>query len=966
MKKSLSLLLSFALVFGLFASMASAADTELTPAEKYQILKDKGVLKGTTTGSDELDRTLTRAEFATMAIALAGLAEEKPATATFSDVTSTQWWYGAIEAAAKAGFVEGSNGKFDPRGNVTVEQVVIIAARILDLEEVADATVEGASTWAAGYVQAAIDAGLIPATGLEYTADATRGQSISIGYTVYEEKNPVEPAKVSVAKAEATGIKQVTVTLDKAVDTEKATFTLKKGTVNVTLDKVTWSEDKKVATLPLKDVKVSAGEYTVTLGGLEADTVEKNSASFTAENEAVKTIEFVSSINEIAYTAKAKVKVAAKNQYGELASYPASYYTVFTGYTGMNERVTKNDAGELVIVLDTNVAGVIQNTTQIPLTIYFNETRLTATKTFKVGNAPFVTKMELGAVKYDGTKTSLTNAGEVATVPINLFDQYGNPITDDQLSTAINFNQFITPQPNKLTAVTDDFNNDEEYETKVTLGGKEAKSAAYTLTVYAGGTSATATIDVGNGKVATKVGFGDFDKVVAEGDTGFAYVPVIAFDVDGNQLTKDELVDDTNFARIKVSVSNSTTPVSIVRSGPNKGTVPVTAGSLIAKQVIFINASISEIDAQDYKSTTITIQEKRLPETLVVTGTSAPKAVLGADSEFTVKIRDQYGSDIDVPTGYSVAVSFADLSGTAGAAGISLLGRDDNTLNITAGTPTAPTTATYTNGDEFNDGFKFDTTSGVFGKVQFKAELLKGTTSLKTVSQEIESLDPTKVELTYALKSLGNLYAIGDTNYSVAGEAAEVSNLHKKVEIAVKDSAGNNVAFPDDKVAAVTVSNGQAVKVGNTGSVGSAVYYVLGNKAGESSVSATVYSAKGEIVHTSGTVSVKSDAVAVDSLTAGNGDKSYLDFASTTFDAYAAMDLKVVDNYGIEYKAGNIAKYNQLLGVTYSITNVKGTGTVTLNPANNQITVSGSVDEFVLTANTANGKSASTLVYDVK
>ncbi|MFC4599707.1 S-layer homology domain-containing protein [Cohnella hongkongensis] len=967
MKKSLSILLSFALVFGLFASMASAADTELTAAQKYQALVDKGVLKGNPDGDPRLDNNLNRAEYATLAIAIAGLAEEKPATATFSDVNSKQWWYGAIEAAAKAGLVEGFNGKFNPRDNVTVEQVIKVAVQAAGLELVADAEVEGASAWAGPYIQAALDAGLIPA-GLNYTADATRGQTFVVGYAVYEKLNPTEPAKVSVAKAEATGVKQVTVTLDKAVDTEKAKFALKKGTVNVVLDKVTWSEDGKVATLPLKDVKVTEGEYTVTLSGLEEGTVEKDSASFTAQNETVKSIDFVTSVAEIAYTARAKVKVAAKNQYDELASFPASYYTVFTGYNGLNERITKNDAGELVVILDTNVAGIQQNSSQIPLTIYFNETRIQAQKTFKVGNAPFVTKMELGAVKYDGTKTSLSNSGEVATVPVNLYDQYGNPITKDQMSTAINFNQFITPQPNKLTASVDDFNNDDEYEVKVTLTGKEAKSSTYTLTVYAGGTSATQTINVGNAKLATKVAFGEFGKDIAEGDNDTYYVPVIAYDVDGNQLTKDELVDAANLARIKVTVSNDSAVNSLVATGPNKGSIPVKAGSLAAKQVIFVSASIAEIDAQDYKTTSITIKDKRLPETLVITGRSATKAVLGAGSDFTIKIRDQYGSDIDVPTDYSVVVSFVDLTGSSG---IVLKGRDGNTLDIAAGTPNAPATATYETGDKFNDGFKFETTAGVFGKVQFKAELFKNSTSLRVVTQEIESIDPTKVDLTYSLKDLGSIYAIRDTNYSYKTESVTDSNLKKKVQVAVKDSAGNDVAFPDDKVASVTVSNGQVVAVGATGSVGAAVYYVLGNKAGDSSVNATVYSAKGEIVHATGAVTVKSDLVTVETLSAGNGDIKYSTIATThaayvssgVFNAYGLMDLKVVDNYGVEYKTTNIAKYVELIGITYSITNVKG-GTVSLNAANGQITVGAGVQEFVLTAHAPNGKTVSTLVHN--
>ncbi|WP_186438469.1 S-layer homology domain-containing protein [Cohnella terricola] len=982
MKKSLSLLLSFALVFGLFASMASAADTTLTTAQKYQELKDKGILKGTTTGSDELGRTLTRAEFATIAIALAKLQEEKPATATFTDVTSKQWWYGAIEAAAKAGLVEGTgNGKFSPKNDVTVQEVIKIAAGIAGLKPVEDAKVEGAASWAAGAIQAALDAGLI-STGLDYAAKATRGQTIDIGYAVFKAANPDVPTKVSVKEAKAAGVQKVAVTLDKAVDADKAKFTLKKGSVNVVLDKTTWSEDKKVATLVLKDVKISEGEYTVTLSGLDADSVATDSAKFTAQNESVKSIDFVTSVSEIAYSKKAKVKVAAKNQYEELASFPASYYSVFTGYNNTNERVVKAEDGHLNIVLDTDASGIIQGVSQIPLTIYFNDTRLTATKTFKVGNAPFVQKMQLGEVKYDGKKTSLTGAGEVANVAVNLFDQYGNPVNGEQITlSAANFNAFVTPQPNKLTVKVDDFNGDYDYEAKVTLSQKEAKSGTYTLTVYAGGASDTATISVTNGKVVTKVAFGDFDKTIAVGDTAKSfYVPVIGYDVDGNTLTKEELSDAINVARIVPNVSGPVNGFRFVDSGPNKGSIEIqgVTAAAIAKQVIFVSASITQIDAQDYKNTTITIQDQRVPTKLVLDGSgAAPKAVLGADSEFKYLIKDQYGETYTSLAGHKINVTYTNLDQTT--SGTLLVAKD--AANTVVGTRAADSgTFVYgsTDGAAFNAGFKFDTKPNQFGTVQFKAELIKlphGTvttdTTLSAVTQTIQSIDPTKVDLTYSLKDLGNLYAIVDSGLH-RGEDPVTSHVHKQVKVAVKDSAGNDVAYPSELVQHVTVSNRVAVDakadltVNNPelpGSVTQTAYYVLGNKAGTATVNATVYGAKGEIIQTSGTVTVKADPVEVAKISAGNGDIKKASGTST--DAYALMDLKVVDSYDIEYTKTKIAEYNDLIGITYSITGIKGDATakVYVDPNSHIVSINGNVKEFLLTATAANGKSASTLVY---
>ncbi|MGG1314812.1 S-layer homology domain-containing protein [Cohnella laeviribosi] len=185
MKKSLSLLLAIALVFGLFASMASAAENDLTTAQKYQQLKDKGILKGTTTGSDMLDDNLTRAQFATIAVAVLGLSEDNSAPSPFSDIKAGQWWYGAIKAASTAGLVNGiGNGKFGPKQTVTLQEVYKVAASALKLAPVTDAKVDGAAAWAAPYIQALIDAGFkLPSTN--YKANATRGQTIEVAYDLY-------------------------------------------------------------------------------------------------------------------------------------------------------------------------------------------------------------------------------------------------------------------------------------------------------------------------------------------------------------------------------------------------------------------------------------------------------------------------------------------------------------------------------------------------------------------------------------------------------------------------------------------------------------------------------------------------------------------------------------------------------------------------------------------------------------
>ncbi len=174
------------MVFGMFASMASAATTELTTAQKYQWFVDQGVLKGDPSGNPRLDATLTRAEFATIVASVGGLKLVNSAS-SFSDVKVKDWYFTAIQSASDAGLVNGIGaGKFGPKLNVTVEQVIKVAVSLAGIKPVDGAVVAGSSAWAGPYIQAAINAGL--AVPSNYKSNATRGQTIDVAYVVTQLK----------------------------------------------------------------------------------------------------------------------------------------------------------------------------------------------------------------------------------------------------------------------------------------------------------------------------------------------------------------------------------------------------------------------------------------------------------------------------------------------------------------------------------------------------------------------------------------------------------------------------------------------------------------------------------------------------------------------------------------------------------------------------------------------------------
>ena len=331
--------------------------------------------------------------------------------------------------------------------------------------------------------------------------NATRDLLVS---GAYEAKQQYVPAgKVSVTEAKATGVQQVTVSFNKPVDTAKATVALTKGTANIATT-VKFADDKKSAVLTLTDVKVSEGSYTATLSGLDAAGVDKTTATFTAENEKVTKLSFVNASDKIAKSAKVIVKVKADNQYGENASINGGSYTAYV--SGTSQPLTRNDdTGLLELTLNTSANQ--SEIDVIPVNVFLTNSSVSVQKTFKVGTEPYVTKIELGTVKYPTGKTTLSSAGDVAEIGITRYDQYGDVIPDGAIAAnRTAYDAVITPYSfDALKLATGDYGT-----VKISLDKEVEKAGDYTATIYVGSASATATVKAESSKVANKVEFASF------------------------------------------------------------------------------------------------------------------------------------------------------------------------------------------------------------------------------------------------------------------------------------------------------------------------------------------------------------------------------------------------------------------------------------------------------------------------
>ncbi len=124
--------------------------------------------KGFVTGSDgklNPKGNISRAEFTKIMTAVLNLDTKIDNTIEFNDVKADEWFYPYINAAFKAGIIAGSGESFNPRGGITREQMAVIIVRALKLKpEKIDITIkdlEKVSAWAKAEVEMVVALGLM-------------------------------------------------------------------------------------------------------------------------------------------------------------------------------------------------------------------------------------------------------------------------------------------------------------------------------------------------------------------------------------------------------------------------------------------------------------------------------------------------------------------------------------------------------------------------------------------------------------------------------------------------------------------------------------------------------------------------------------------------------------------------------------------------------------------------------------
>ncbi|QGU00479.1 hypothetical protein SYNTR_1885 [Candidatus Syntrophocurvum alkaliphilum] len=192
--KLVTLLILAFFMFSIVGSAGAAQFSDVDPAADatpaiYK-LAALDILEGYPDGTFAPDNTITRAEFAKIAVVTAGL--ERVASGMegvptqFNDVAADNWASGWINVAAAQEFVQGDgDGTFRPQDEITQAEVVTVLLRILGYND------NLTGNWPSNYISKAASLGVLDDISFIANKAATRGEVALVGSEVLEQ-NVVE------------------------------------------------------------------------------------------------------------------------------------------------------------------------------------------------------------------------------------------------------------------------------------------------------------------------------------------------------------------------------------------------------------------------------------------------------------------------------------------------------------------------------------------------------------------------------------------------------------------------------------------------------------------------------------------------------------------------------------------------------------------------------------------------------
>lgn len=166
-KRKFAWLVVMAMLLGMLPvpSFAYASDVSgHWAASHIEEMMGMGVIKGYPDGSFKPDKSITRAEFMVMVNTAFGFKDS--VSKSYSDVSSSDWFYSAVGIASGAGYISGySDGTIKPNNSITREEAATMLSKAAGLTGNEDAYMKFSDymkiTWSKSYVGAVSAAGIM-------------------------------------------------------------------------------------------------------------------------------------------------------------------------------------------------------------------------------------------------------------------------------------------------------------------------------------------------------------------------------------------------------------------------------------------------------------------------------------------------------------------------------------------------------------------------------------------------------------------------------------------------------------------------------------------------------------------------------------------------------------------------------------------------------------------------------------
>ncbi|WP_171655490.1 S-layer homology domain-containing protein [Paenibacillus foliorum] len=846
MKKSLSMILSLAMAFSMFSSVALGASAADKSSKDFTDLKDldtatraqfdamisAGIFDGVAEGTFGLNDKMNRAQFAKVAALVFGLKVDTTLkTSSFTDVSTADPANGYalpyIEAIVNAGITDGfAPGQYNPAGEVTKEQLAAFLIRGLGMDAQAKTTTakedKTVSTWAKGYVALAIEKKLmaIGADGMfGGMTSASRQLLVTSSYAAKQQyvKAPANGV-YAIESFKATNANEFTLQLNGAIaDPTELKLDLKRNGTAVTGYKTAWSEDKTTVVLTM-DSKFDDEKWNVTLSGLKNLDEENYTAEVETKRETMEKIDLLTTSDTFPNNPGQKIRVdfKATNQYGKQFSMSASDFDIYTS-KGTQTPIGGEQAFYVTLPND------LERNDHISLTVLHKDSNKQVNKVYSIGDKSIATKVEAGdLLNGSGNKIEAIDANGYAYLDIKAYDQYGFRIEDKD---ALNSGVIVSITDNDLekgnegdssSAFVDNAVGDEAADLKLRSVSDTEKEFNISLFPNGSSQSVMKTIKVAAFKSPAKIEFGSYNYSLTKGDalTGDEatdnkmFMPILVKDAQGNTLTGQEIYDNRDKLTVFASGGIRLASDPISNSGLHKGMIAI--DSIDKKGSATITVQLKD-DAGVRTEKTLNVNDERKADTLKFSTTPAKYMIAGADNELKLKLYDQYGGEMkyDNTNQYVIRYSLTANSGDAAslaATSLSSVQRTDETNNesarkytlnpTTVGTPVtqdlklAHDAADTSVDSAFDKSFKFY--AGANAKAasySFKATLYK--------------------QDSQGLVSIGDKKYVEVNNLTTTMEVLDPSNVNNKLTYeAYLDKSNNTVLATDDYLNAGTGAAG--------------------------------------------------------------------------------------------------------------------------------------------------------------